>query len=272
MSSSATLPLQDQIPSGDPLTISGITFRSRLWIGTGKYRSFEETRNVILESGADVVTVAVRRVNILKKDDPNLLDYLPPSEFHILPNTAGCYTVEEALRYARLAREAGISPLVKLEVIGDPKTLFPDVIGLLEAARILVREGSIVFPYTNDDPIIAQKLADVGCAAVMPLAAPIGSGLGIRNPYNLRIIQETVNLPIIVDAGVGCASDATIAMEMGVDGVLMNTAVAEATDPVMMARAMKLGILAGRASFKAGRMQKRLYANASSPLAGMIGS
>ena len=258
--------------SDDPLTIAGITFRSRLWIGTGKYRSFEETRKVILESGADVVTVAVRRVNILKKDEPNLLDFLPTSEFRILPNTAGCYTVDEALRYARLAREAGISPLVKLEVIGDPKTLFPDVVGLVEAARILVREGSIVFPYTNDDPIIAKKLADVGCAAVMPLAAPIGSGLGIRNPYNIRIIQETVSLPVIVDAGVGCASDAAIAMEMGVDGVLMNTAVAEARDPVLMARAMKNAIQAGRDSFRAGRMPRRLYASASSPLSGMLGS
>lgn len=263
-------PLEEDLLSDDRLTIAGLTFRSRLWIGTGKYRSFEETRKVILESGADVVTVAVRRVNILKKDEPNLLDYLPTSEFHILPNTAGCYTVDEALRYARLAREAGISPLVKLEVIGDAKTLFPDVVGLVEAARILVKEGSIVFPYTNDDPVIARKLVDVGCVAVMPLAAPIGSGLGIRNPWNLRIIQETVSVPVIVDAGVGCASDATIAMEMGVDGVLMNTAVAEASNPVLMARAMKLGILAGRASFRAGRMPRKLYANASSPLSGML--
>lgn len=272
MMQTTDVPRQESDLADDPMTIAGITFRSRLWIGTGKYRSFEETRRVILESGADVVTVAVRRVNILKKDEPNLLDYLPPSEFHILPNTAGCYTVDEALRYARLAREAGISPLVKLEVIGDPRTLFPDVIGLIEASRILVKEGSIVFPYTNDDPVIAQKLADVGCAAVMPLAAPIGSGLGIRNPYNLRIIQETVRIPVIVDAGVGCASDATIAMELGVDGVLMNTAVAEASDPVMMARAMRLGILAGRASFRAGRMPKRLHANASTPLSGMLES
>ncbi len=263
---------EGRIVDDDPMTIAGITFRSRLWIGTGKYRSFEETRKVILESGADVVTVAVRRVNILRKDEPNLLDFLPPSEFHILPNTAGCYTVEEALRYARLARESGISPLVKLEVIGDPKTLFPDVVGLVEAARILVREGSVVFPYTNDDPIIAKKLADVGCAAVMPLAAPIGSGLGIRNPYNLRIIQETVDLPVIVDAGVGCASDAAIAMEMGVEGVLMNTAVAEARDPVLMARAMKHAIQAGRDSFRAGRMPRRLHASASSPFSGMLGS
>ncbi len=272
MTTTAMTEKEGHVLPDDPLIIGGRTFRSRLWIGTGKYRSFEETRTVILESGADVVTVAVRRVNILKKDEPNLLDYLPPSEFQILPNTAGCYTVEEALRYARLAREAGISPLVKLEVIGDPKTLFPDVVGLVEAARILVKEGSIVFPYTNDDPIIAKKLEDAGCAAVMPLAAPIGSGLGIRNPYNLRIIQETVALPIIVDAGVGCASDAAIAMEMGVDGVLMNTAVAEAKDPVLMARAMKNAILAGRDSFRAGRMPRRLYATASSPITGMLGA
>ncbi len=254
----------------DPLVIGGISFRSRLWVGTGKYESFEKTREAILVSGADVVTVAVRRVNILKKDEPNLLDYLPRSEFKILPNTAGCYSVDDALRYARLARAAGISDMVKLEVLGDPKTLFPDVIGLLEAAKILVKEGFIVFPYTNDDPILAKKLEDAGCAAVMPLAAPIGSGLGIRNPYNLRIIQETVSVPIIVDAGVGTASDAAVAMEMGVAGVLMNTAIAEAKDPVRMARAMRYGILAGREAFLAGRMGRKLYANASSPLEGML--
>jgi thiazole synthase len=218
----------------------------------------------------DVVTVAVRRVNILKKDEPNLLDYLPTDKFKILPNTAGCYSVEDAVRYARLARAAGISDMVKLEVLGDQKTLFPDVIGLLEAAKILVKEGFIVFPYTNDDPILAKKLEDVGCVAVMPLAAPIGSGLGIRNPYNLRIIQETVSVPIIVDAGVGTASDAAIAMEMGVSGVLMNTAIAEARDPVRMARAMRYGVLAGRDAYLAGRMGRKLYANASSPLEGML--
>ncbi len=272
MSSTAALSLSSETLSDDPLTIGNISFRSRLWIGTGKYPSFEMTRKVILESGADVVTVAVRRVNILRKDEPNLLDYLPPSEFKILPNTAGCYTVEEALRYARLARESGISPLVKLEVIGDPKTLYPDVTGLVEAARILVSEGSIVFPYTSDDPVIAKKLVDVGCVAVMPLAAPIGSGLGIRNPASLRIIMETVSVPVIVDAGVGCASDAAIAMEMGVDGILMNTAVAEAKNPLLMARAMKNAVSAGRDSFLAGRMPRRLYASASSPLDGMLGS
>ena len=272
MSSTTLPPLSSETLSDDPLVIGNISFRSRLWIGTGKYPSFEMTRKVILESGADVVTVAVRRVNILRKDEPNLLDYLPPSEFKILPNTAGCYTVEEALRYARLARESGISPLVKLEVIGDPKTLYPDVTGLVEAARILVSEGSIVFPYTSDDPVIAKKLVDVGCVAVMPLAAPIGSGLGIRNPVSLRIIMETVSVPVIVDAGVGCASDAAIAMEMGVDGILMNTAVAEAKNPLLMARAMKNAVSAGRDSFLAGRMPRRLYASASSPLDGMLGS
>ncbi|WP_041774554.1 thiazole synthase [Leptospirillum ferrooxidans] len=254
----------------DPMVVAGISFRSRLWVGTGKYRDFEQTREAILASGADVVTVAVRRVNILKKDEPNLLDYLPTDKFKILPNTAGCYSVEDALRYARLARAAGISDMVKLEVLGDQKTLFPDVIGLLEAAKILVKEGFIVFPYTNDDPILAKKLEDVGCVAVMPLAAPIGSGLGIRNPYNLRIIQETVSVPIIVDAGVGTASDAAIAMEMGVSGVLMNTAIAEARDPVRMARAMRYGVLAGRDAYLAGRMGRKLYANASSPLEGML--
>jgi len=262
--------LEDTAKMDDPMVIAGISFRSRLWVGTGKYRDFEQTREAILASGADVVTVAVRRVNILKKDEPNLLDYLPTDKFKILPNTAGCYSVEDALRYARLARAAGISDMVKLEVLGDQKTLFPDVIGLLEAAKILVKEGFIVFPYTNDDPILAKKLEDVGCVAVMPLAAPIGSGLGIRNPYNLRIIQETVSVPIIVDAGVGTASDAAIAMEMGVSGVLMNTAIAEARDPVRMARAMRYGVLAGREAYLAGRMGRKLYANASSPLEGML--
>jgi thiazole synthase len=263
---------EDELGVKDALSIAGIRFRSRLWVGTGKYKSFEETREVIEASGADVVTVAVRRVNILKKDEPNLLDHISPKTYKILPNTAGCYTVDEALRYARLARASGVSDMVKLEVIGDPKTLFPDVIGLVEAARVLVKEGFIVFPYTNDDPIVARKLEDVGCPAVMPLAAPIGSGLGIRNPYNLRIIQETVKVPVIVDAGVGTASDAAVAMEMGCAGVLMNTAIAEAKDPILMARAMRLGINAGRAAFLAGRMPKKLYANASSPLDGLLSS
>ncbi|MHB8483733.1 MAG: thiazole synthase [Nitrospiria bacterium] len=254
----------------EQLTIAGINFKSRLWVGTGKYKNFEETRKVIEASGADVVTVAVRRVNITDKNKENLLDYISPKKYKILPNTAGCYTVEEAVRTARLARAAGVSDMVKLEVIGDPRTLFPDTAALLEACKILVKEGFIVFPYTNDDPIVARKLEDIGCAAVMPLAAPIGSGLGIRNPYNLRIIMETVKIPIVVDAGVGTASDAAIAMEMGCDAVLMNTAIASAKEPVLMAEAMALGVKAGRLAFRAGRMSKRLYAQASSPIEGMI--
>ena len=254
----------------EQLTIFGILFKSRLWVGTGKYKNFEETKKVIEASGADVVTVAVRRVNITDKNQENLLDYISPKQYKILPNTAGCYTVEEAVRTARLARAAGVSDMVKLEVIGDPRTLFPDPAGLLEASKILVKEGFIVFPYTNDDPIVAKKLEDIGCAAVMPLAAPIGSGLGIRNPYNLRIIMETVKIPIVVDAGVGTASDAAIAMEMGCDAVLMNTAIASAKEPILMAEAMNLAVKAGRLAFRAGRMPKRLYAQASSPIEGMI--
>ena len=254
----------------EDLTIAGIRFKSRLWVGTGKYRNFEETRKVIEASGADVVTVAVRRVNITERNRENLLDYLNPSEYKILPNTAGCYTAEEAIRTARLARQAGVSDMVKLEVIGDPKTLFPDTAGLLEAARTLVREGFIVFPYTNDDPIVAKKLEEIGCPAVMPLAAPIGSGLGIRNPYNIRIIMETVKIPVIVDAGVGTASDAAIAMEMGCDAVLMNTAIASASEPILMAESMNYAVKAGRLAFRAGRMPKKLYAQSSSPVEGLI--
>jgi thiazole synthase len=241
-----------------------------LWVGTGKYKNFEETKKAIEASGADVVTVAVRRVNITDKGKENLLDYISPKEYKILPNTAGCYTADDAVRTARLARAAGVSDMVKLEVIGDPRTLFPDTAGLLEAAKILVKEGFIVFPYTNDDPIVAKKLEDIGCSAVMPLAAPIGSGLGIRNPFNIRIIMETVKIPIIVDAGVGTASDAAIAMEMGCDAVLMNTAIASAKEPVLMAEAMNYAVKAGRLAFLSGRMPKRLYAQASSPIEGMI--
>jgi thiazole synthase len=254
----------------DRLVIRGIEFRSRLWIGTGKYRDFEETARVVEESGADVVTVAVRRVNITDRKSENLLDYIDPSKYKILPNTAGCYTVEDALRYSRLAREAGVSDMVKLEVIGDEKTLFPDTIGLLKATEILAREGFIVFPYTNDDPIMAKKLEDAGAAAVMPLGAPIGSGLGIRNPYNIRIILEAAKVPVIVDAGVGTASDATVAMELGCDAVLINTAIAAAKDPIAMAGAMKHAVIAGRLAYKAGRIPKRLYATASSPIEGML--
>ncbi len=249
----------------DSLVIAGIEFKSRLWVGTGKYKDFVETKEAIEASGADVVTVAVRRVNITDRKKENLLDYIDPKKYQILPNTAGCYTVEDALRYSRLARAAGISDMVKLEVIGDEQTLFPDTEGLLEAARILVKEGFIVLPYTNDDPIMARKLVDVGCPAVMPLAAPIGSGLGITNPYTLRIILETVKVPVVVDAGVGTASDAAVAMEYGSDAVLMNTAIAGAKDPIKMARAMNYAVQAGRLAYRAGRIPKKLYATASSP-------
>jgi thiazole synthase len=254
----------------DKLVIKGIEFRSRLWVGTGKYKDFEETRKAVELSGADVVTVAVRRVNITDRKSENLLDYIDPKKYKILPNTAGCYTVGDALRYSRLAREAGVSDMIKLEVIGDEKTLFPDVIGLLEATEILAKEGAIVFPYTNDDPIMARRLADAGAAAVMPLAAPIGSGLGIRNPFNLKIILETTTLPVIVDAGVGTASDVAIAMELGCDAVLLNTAIAGAKDPLAMAEAMRHAVLAGRLAYRAGRIPRKLYATASSPFEGML--
>lgn len=254
----------------DKLIIKGIEFKSRLWVGTGKYKDFEETRKAIEASGADVVTVAVRRVNIIDRKSENLFDYIDPKKYKILPNTAGCYNVDDALRYSRLAREAGISDMIKLEVIGDEKTLFPDVIGLLKATEILAKEGFLVFPYTNDDPIMAKKLVDAGAVAVMPLAAPIGSGLGIRNPYNIKIILETVKTPVIVDAGVGTASDVAVAMELGCDAVLLNTAIAGAKDPIAMASAMKHAVIAGRLAYKAGRIPKKLYAAASSPIEGML--
>jgi thiazole synthase len=254
----------------DTFVIRGIEFRSRLWVGTGKYKDFDETRRAIEASGADVVTVAVRRTNITDRKSENLLDFIDPKKYKILPNTAGCYTVSDALRYSRLAREAGISDLIKLEVIGDERTLFPDNIGLLEATEILAKEGFIVLPYTTDDPVMAKRLVDAGAAAVMPLAAPIGSGLGIRNPYNLKIILEQATVPIIVDAGVGTASDVAIAMELGCDAVLLNTAIAGAKDPIMMASAMKHGVIAGRLAFKSGRIGKKLYATASSPFDGML--
>lgn len=254
----------------DRLIIAGHEFKSRLFVGTGKYKDFAETKKAIEASGADVVTVAVRRVNITDRSKENLLDYIDPKKYTILPNTAGCYTVEDAVRYSRLARAAGVSDLVKLEVLGDERTLFPDTAGLIEAAKILVKEGFIVLPYTNDDPIVAQKLVDVGCPAVMPLAAPIGSGLGIRNPYNLKIIMEMIKVPIIVDAGVGTASDAAFAMELGADAVLMNTAIAGAKDPIAMAEAMKYAVQAGRLAYKAGRIPRKLYATASSPIEGML--
>lgn len=258
------------MPVDTPLLIGEIEFRSRLIVGTGKYASFEETKKAVEASGADCVTVAVRRVNILDQSEENLLDYLDPKIYKILPNTAGCYTAEEAIRTARLARAAGVSDMVKLEVIGDKRTLFPDNEALLEATEVLAKEGFIVLPYTNDDPIMARKLVDAGAAVVMPLAAPIGSGLGIRNPYNIQIIMETISVPIIVDAGVGTASDAAIAMELGVDGILMNTAIAGAENPIQMAEAMNLGTKAGRLAYLAGRIPRKLYAQASSPIEGMI--
>jgi thiazole synthase len=254
----------------DPFVLAGKSYRSRLIVGTGKYRDFAETKRAIDAAGAEIVTVAVRRVNITDPSKENLLDVLDPAHYTILPNTAGCYTADEAIRTARLAREAGIGNLVKLEVIGDQKTLFPDVTATIEAAAVLVKEGFLVLPYITDDPIAAQKLEAIGCAAVMPLAAPIGSGLGIRNPYNIRIILEQSRVPVIVDAGVGTASDAAVAMELGCDAVLMNTAIAGAKDPILMADAMRQGVEAGRKAFLAGRIPRKLYATASSPLKGLI--
>jgi thiazole synthase len=256
----------------DVLKIGDREFGSRLFVGTGKYKDLDETRAALDASGAQVVTVAVRRVDLSKPQDQALFEYLRERKFTLLPNTAGCYTAEDAVRTCRLAREAGMTDFVKLEVLGDPKTLFPDVEQTLAAARILVKEGFTVLPYTNDDPITCQKLEDIGCAAVMPLGAPIGSGLGIRNPYNIEIILNQSKVPVIVDAGVGTASDAAIAMELGCHGVLMNTAIAGATDPVRMARAMRLAVEAGRLAFQSGRIPKKLYATASSPLTGVIGS
>ena len=251
------------------LVLGGKDFTSRLIVGTGKYPSNDIMRQAHEESGAEIVTVAVRRVSLPGKGD-SILDFIDTKRFTLLPNTAGCYTADEAVRTAYLAREAGLGEMVKLEVIGDARTLFPDVQGLLEATKTLAREGFVVMPYTNDDPIIAKRLEDAGAACVMPLGAPIGSGLGIRNPYNIKIILETVSVPVIVDAGVGTASDAAIAMELGCDGVLMNTAIAEAKDPVRMARAMKHAVIAGREAYLAGRMGKKKYADPSSPLGGLI--
>src|SRR3569832_19782 len=253
----------------DVLVIAGRTFHSRLLVGTGKYRTIEEGREAIIRSGAEIVTVALRRVD-MTPGKPNVLDTIDRKRHTLLPNTAGCYTVEEALRTCRLARELGMADMVKLVVIGDPQTQFPDCEATVAAAKILVKEGFVVLPYCMDDPIVARKLEDAGCAAVMPLAAPIGSGLGIRNPYNIRIILERAKVPVIVDAGVGTASDAAVAMELGCHGVLMNTAIAEAKDPVLMAEAMRDGVVAGRKAFRAGRIGRKLYANASSPLGGLI--
>jgi thiazole synthase len=253
----------------EPLVIAGRAFRSRLLVGTGKYKTLEQGRDAIRLTGAEIVTVALRRVD-LTPGKPSVLDTIDRARHTLMPNTAGCYTVEDAVRTCRLARELGMSELVKLEVIGDPQTLFPDGEATLAAARILVKEGFVVLPYCTDDPIVARKLEDAGCAAIMPLGAPIGSGLGLRNPYNIRIILERARVPVIVDAGVGTASDAAVAMELGCAGVLMNTAIAEARDPLLMAEAMRDGVLAGRKAFLAGRMPRRLYANASSPEQGLI--
>ena len=258
--------------SDDTFTVAGKAYKSRLLVGTGKYKDLEETRLAIAASGAEIVTVAIRRTNIGQNPgEPNLLDVIPPDKYTILPNTAGCYTADEAVRTCRLARELlGGHKLVKLEVLADQKTLFPDVAQTFVAAELLVKEGFDVMVYTNDDPIAAKRLEDIGCVAVMPLAAPIGSGLGIRNPYNILTIVENANVPILVDAGVGTASDAAIAMELGCAGVLMNTAIAEAKNPVLMASAMKKGIEAGREAFLAGRMPRKRFASASSPIDGLF--
>lgn len=259
------------VDAADDLELAGERFASRLIVGTGKYRDMQQTARCVALSGASIVTVAVRRVNITDRSRENLLDYLDLNQIKVLPNTAGCYTTEEALRTARLARAALDNRWIKLEVIGDEKTLFPDTQALVEATRVLVQEGFVVLPYTNDDPITARRLVDAGAAAVMPLAAPIGSGLGIQNAAGLRILRELVqSVPLIVDAGVGCASDAARAMELGADAVLMNTAIAAAQQPETMAEAMRLAIAAGRKSYLAGRMPMRLYANASSPLDGVV--
>ena len=255
----------------DNLIIADKTFASRLIVGSGKYSSHSVMVRAHEASGADMITVAVRRVNISDRTKESLLDYIDTSKYFVLPNTAGCYHADEAIRTARLGREAGLSNWVKLEVIGDERTLFPDNEQLIVATRALVRDGFVVLPYTSDDPVVCRKLEDAGAAAVMPLGAPIGSGLGIQNVNNIRIIREFARVPLIVDAGVGTASDAALAMELGADGVLMNTAIAGAQDPVAMAEAMKLAVQAGRLAYRAGRIPRKLYANASSPVEGLVG-
>jgi thiazole synthase len=254
----------------DSFVIAGHAFRSRLIVGTGKYKSGQETARAIEASGAEMVTVAVRRVN-LDRSKESLLDFIDPRKYFLLPNTAGCYTTDEAIRAARLAREVGLSDWIKVEVIGDQATLYPDVQATIEATRVLAREGFTVLPYTSDDIVVAKRLVDAGASAVMPLGAPIGSGMGIQNQANLRILREMITgVPLIVDAGVGIASDAAIAMELGYDGVLMNTGIAGAADPVLMAEAMRNAVLAGRGAYLAGRMPRKLYATASSPLEGVV--
>jgi thiazole synthase len=264
-------PSAERLSTVDRFTIADKTFSSRLIVGTGKYSSPAVMVKAHEASGAEMITVAVRRVNISDRSKESLLDYIDTSKYFLLPNTAGCYTADEAVRTARLGREAGLSNWVKLEVIGDERTLFPDNEALLEATGILVREGFVVLPYTNDDPVACRKLQDLGAAAVMPLGAPIGSGLGIQNLNNLRIIREFATVPVIVDAGVGTASDAALAMEIGADGVLMNTAIAGAQDAVAMAEAMKLAVRAGRLAYTAGRIPRKMYATASSPVEGLVG-
>jgi len=254
----------------DELVVAGRKLKSRLIVGTGKYKDFEETRAAIEASGAEMVTVAVRRVNISDPNKPMLIDYIDPKKYIYLPNTAGCYTADDAVRTLRLAREAGGWNLVKLEVLGDQKTLYPNMTETLAAAEKLVAEDFEVMVYCSDDPIMAKRLEEIGCCAIMPLAAPIGSGLGVQNPVQIRLIVEEAKVPVIVDAGVGTASDAAIAMELGCDGVLMNTAIAEAKNPILMARAMKLAVESGRLAYRAGRMPRKRYADPSSPLAGLI--
>ncbi len=252
-----------------PLKVGPKEFKSRLIVGTGKYETFEQNKQALETSGAEMITVAVRRIELDKTKD-SILNFIDPKKYTLLPNTAGCYNVKEAVMTAQLAREAGLGDFIKIEVIGDEKTLFPDNEGTFEAAKILVKDGFHVMPYCGDDVVLAKKLEDIGCCAVMPLAAPIGSGLGIRNPYNIRLILEAVSVPVIVDAGVGTASDAAKAMELGVDGLLMNTAIACAKEPLKMAEAMRLGVEAGRLAYEAGRIPKKLYASASSPIDGLI--
>ena len=254
----------------DTWIVAGRTFTSRLIIGTGKYKDYAQNAAALQASGAEIVTVALRRVNVSEPGSPKLIDFIDPNAYTYLPNTAGCYTADEAVRTLRLAREAGGWTLVKLEVLGDRKTLYPDMIETLRATEVLVKDGFDVMVYCSDDPLLCKRLEDAGAAAIMPLAAPIGSGLGIQNPINIRLIIEAARVPVLVDAGVGTASDAAIAMELGCDGVLMNTAIAEAKDPLMMARAMKCAVEAGRLAYLAGRMKKKLYADPSSPLAGLI--
>jgi len=257
-------------PQNDFFEIAGRKFKSRLLVGTGKYKDFQETAASIEASGAEIVTVAVRRVNIAEKGQPMLQDFLDPKKYTYLPNTAGCYTAEEAVRTLRLAKAAGGWNLVKLEVLAEEKTLYPKVIETIKAAEMLIKEGFEVMVYTNDDPIVAKELESIGCCAIMPLAAPIGSGLGIQNPLNIQLIIEQSKVPVLVDAGVGTASDAAIAMELGCDGILMNTAIAKAQHPVLMAMAMKLAVESGRLSYLAGRMEKQKYASPSSPNIGKI--